>query len=125
MSEQVRGKPMKLSIQVETHDSNLVSNLFESARSISGQTQKTISEEVTMRFEGLEVSLAIDVPSIITATLYIGEHVALPIAVTVLSRYLYDKLRRRRDNKLRINGTQVEINAEKIEQLIIVNLKEG
>jgi len=37
---------------------------------------------------------------------------------------LYDKLKERKDNKLRINNTSVEINAERIEQLIINILKE-
>jgi hypothetical protein len=122
MSERPRGKPMELSIEIETHDDRLVFNLFESLDRVSAGQTKTIGKEVTMRLEGGRIREAVDVPSIIYATAFIG--VVLPTVAHLLSQYLYDKLKDRRDNKLRIKDTQVEINAEKIEQLILIILKE-
>ena len=34
---------------------------------------------------------------------YVGEHVVLPVAVSLTAKLLYDKLKERRDNKLTIN----------------------
>jgi hypothetical protein len=116
---------MELSIEIETQDVGLGFYLFEAKDRVeSGKTQKTISEDVIIRYEGEQVALAEAFPTIVKITAYIGEHVVLPLAVGFLSRYLYDKLKEKKDSKLRINGTQVEINAEKIEQLIIVILNQ-
>ncbi|MGD0645543.1 MAG: hypothetical protein ABSA75_11625 [Candidatus Bathyarchaeia archaeon] len=53
----------------------------------------------------------------------IAEYYVLPVAATLTANYLYDKLKGRKDKPITINEEQVEINAENIEQLIIINLK--
>lgn len=63
-------------------------------------------------------------PLVIKVSVYIGEQVVLPIVVSLLSAYLYDKLKERKENRLGIKGTQIEINTEKIEILILIKLKE-
>ena len=67
---------------------------------------------------------AIGFPELYNFGIYLSEHVALPIAVAVLSRYLYDKLKDRKNTEITINNTSIEINADKIEQLILIILKE-
>ncbi len=61
-------------------------------------------------------------PSWVILTIEIGKNVALPLAVGILSSYLYDKLKNRKDTKVIINNQQVEINAIKIEKLILTNI---
>jgi len=55
----------------------------------------------------------------------IGEGIAIQVAATLIAKYLYDKLKDRKDTNLTINYKSVEINAEKIEQLIINIEKEN
>jgi hypothetical protein len=124
MSERLRSNPTELKMEVETHDDTLGFKLFESPERLSYGQTKTICDDVFLRAEGGKIFEALDFPSILYATACFGKNVVLPIAVSLLSSYLYDKLKERKDNKLRINGTQVEINAEKIEQLILIILKQ-
>jgi hypothetical protein len=47
------------------------------------------------------------------------------ISAQLIARYIYDKLKDKKEEvkELSINGQSVEINAEKIEQLILVSVK--
>jgi len=114
---------MELSIEIETFDNMLAFNLFDVTR-ISDKIEKSITEGISVRYESTLIRKAEGFPEVVNIALFIGEHVALPITVSIVSRWLYDKLKERKDNKLMINNTSVEINAEKIEQLIINILKE-
>lgn len=49
----------------------------------------------------------------------IGANLAVAVAAHLIARFLYDRLKVGKDNRLTINDNSVEINAEKIEQLII------
>jgi len=113
---------MKLEIGIEIHDPKLVSELFETNKTNVGQ-KKVIAEGVSIQIKNYYARDAVDLPTILNTVVYIGENVALPIAVAVLSRYLYDKLKARKQSKVTINNIPVEINAETIEQLIINLLK--
>jgi hypothetical protein len=55
---------------------------------------------------------------------FIGANIVIPIAVNLIARFLYDVLKDDKDSKLMINDKPIEINAEKIEQLIINISKE-
>jgi hypothetical protein len=55
---------------------------------------------------------------------FIGANIVIPIAVNLIARFLYDVLKDDKDSKLVINDKPIEINAEKIEQLIINISKE-
>jgi len=114
---------MELNIEIETYDKMLSSDLFETTKFSAGQTKRIIAEGISIRYEGGMIRKAVDFPEIINIALTIGEHVVLPIAVGILSRYLYDKLKDRKASKVTINHTQVEINADKIETLILEILK--
>jgi hypothetical protein len=125
MGENTKGsKPIELKMEIETHDDTLGFKLFESPESVSFGQTKTICDDVFIRAEGGRIFEALDFPSILYATAFVGTNIVLPMAVSLLSNYLYDKLKERKDNKLKINGTQVEISTEKIEQLILIILKQ-
>ena len=114
---------MELDIGIEIRDHKLVSELFETNTTHVGQ-KKVIAEDVSIQIKNYFAREAVDFPTIVNIVAYIGEHVALPIAVGVLSRYLCDKLKDRKESKVTINHIPVEINAQKIEQLIINIVKE-
>jgi hypothetical protein len=113
---------MELEIAIEIRDPELIRDLFESTE-FSEPPKKTITEGVYIQLRSYTAREALDFPTIVNVTAYIAEHVALPMAVAVLSRYLYDKLKDRRNSKTTINQIPVEINAEKIEKLIVEILK--
>jgi hypothetical protein len=109
---------MELEIGIEILDPKLVSDLFETTKPSVSQ-EKTIAEGVSIRIKNYYSRDAVDLPTILNIIARISEHVALPIAVGILSNYLYDKLKKRKNRKVMINYIQVEINAEKIKELII------
>jgi hypothetical protein len=115
--------PMELEISVEKRDQNLEKDLLETAQPRVGE-KKIIVEGVSIRIKNYFGRDTIDLSTILNIVADIGEKVALPIAVGVLSRYLYDKLKDRKESKVTINHIPVEINARKIEQLIINIVKE-
>ena len=110
---------MELEIGIEILDPELESDLFESTES----REKIITEGVSIRFKNYKIREIVDYPTIINIAVYIAEHIALPVAAGVLSRYLYDKLKDRENQKITINNIPVEVNAEKIENLIIQILR--
>lgn len=75
----------------------------------------TIKEQLTAR----EIQT-----SIVDWLVFIGEHVGFPLTVGLFARMLYDILKDRKDNELRINGLRVEIDAQEIERIIINASKE-
>jgi len=109
---------MNLEIGIELRDRNLVKDLFETPQPKVGQ-EKIIGEGVSIRIKNYFARDTVDLPTTLNIVAYIGEHVALPIAVGVLSKYLYEKLKDRKESRIIINYTPMDINAEKIEQLIL------
>lgn len=97
---------MKLDISVRSSDPNVHSKLAEAniADGITIQQKKTLREMVNPPIDYL---------------VFIGLNVGLPIAVSLIANFLYDVLKGKKDNELTINNKSVEINTEKIEQLII------
>lgn len=114
---------MELEISIEKRDRNLEKDLFETPQPRVGE-KKIIVEGVSIRIKNYFGRDAVDLPTILNVVADIGEKVVLPIVVGVLSRYLYDKLKYRKESKVTINYVPVEINAQKIEQLIINIVKE-
>lgn len=97
---------MKLEISVRSSDPNVHGKIREAkiADGITIQENKTLREIVNPPIDYL---------------VFIGVNIAVPIAVNLIARFLYDVLKGEKDNKLTINDKSIEINAEKIEQLII------
>ena len=122
-------KGMKLNLWIEQRDPKLLTDLFEIDKAqynevINGRQKKTVTEGVSIQYVKQYTCDSADMPSWAILSIEFGKNVALPIAVGILSNYLYDKLKDRKKSKVLINDQQVEINAEKINQLIIniVNL---
>ena len=113
---------MELTVEIETDDKRLETDLFESREFSAGETEKVITEGVSIRWEGVVFRKAVGFPEIINIALVIGEKVVLPIAVSIVAKWLYDKIKGRA-SKVTINYTVVEINADKIEKLILEKLK--
>jgi hypothetical protein len=114
---------MELEISIEKRDRNLEKDLFETPQPRVGE-EKIIVEDVSIRIRNYFGRDVVDLPTILNVVAYIGEHIAFPIAVSILSKYLYEKLKDRKESKITINYTSVEIDAEKIEQLILNMRKE-
>jgi hypothetical protein len=97
---------MKLNISVRSSNPNVHSKIAEAkiADGITIQREKTFREMVNPPIDYL---------------VFIGVNIAIPIAVNLIAKFLYDVLKAEKDNKLTINNKSIEINAEKIEQLII------
>jgi len=102
---------MELSISIRSSDPNVVTEI----------RRAKIAEGITIR-RRLVLREMENAP--IDFILYIGEHVVLPVAASLIARMLYDKLKGKKDNELTIQNQPVEINVEKIEQLIFISLKE-
>src|SRR3989337_3320418 len=112
-------KNMRLNMRIETPDKNLSYDLLETDHIQAYQTEKIITDGVSIRYEGQILREAISFPELFNFSIYVAEHVALPIAVGILSRYLYDKLKDKKETKIEVNYVYVEINAEKIENAIL------
>lgn len=90
---------------------------------------RNIESEITQaKIEGITIRRHLVIREIINPPIdfivYVGEHIALPIAASLIARFLYDKLKGKKETELIINNQPVEISAEKIEQLIIKIEKE-
>lgn len=94
---------MDLSIKVETKDNKLGSDLFET-ESLIYETEKEIADGLSIRFQGLKISLSADIPIVIQIVVLLGENIVLPTAASLLSSYLYDKLKNGRAKKVTINN---------------------
>jgi hypothetical protein len=105
---------MQLELSVESRDPN-----------VEGELTKTeIADDVSIHVKGHILREIVGIPELTDFVVYVGEKIALPVAAALLAKFLYDKLKDRQDNKLTINHKSIEINADKIEQLIIISLKE-
>lgn len=109
---------MELYIGIEIRDSKLVSDLFEATKISAGQ-KKEIGDGVSIQLRSCMAREAFDYPTILNIVAFIGTNVVLSLAVNVLANYLYDKLKDRKTSKVTINYKSVEVNVEKIEQLIL------
>ena len=104
---------MKLDIRIGSYDQN-VGNEISKANIANGIT---IERKFILR-ESVSAVIYSDF-------VFIIQNLAVPIAATLIANFLYDKLKRGKDNHLTINNQPIEINAEKIEHLIINIEKEN
>jgi hypothetical protein len=118
---------MKLDVWIEALDPKLIEDLFEVERSeykkiIMEKQKKIISEGISLQYKSHFCCDSVDAPSWLIISIEIGKNVALPVALGILSSYLYDKLKNRKNNRVVINNQPVEIDAKKIEQIILTNI---
>jgi hypothetical protein len=112
---------------IEVRDPNLLTDLFEIDKSqynevVNGRKKKIVTDGASIQYVSHYTCDSIDMPTWAILTIEIVKNMTLPIVVSILSKYLYDKLKSRKDSKVLINNQQVEIDAEKISHLIINNV---
>ncbi len=83
-----------------------------------------ISKGVSIRIEKRILCEAIDVPQIINLSLIIAHEYIQPVVLGMISAWLYDRTKKGKDNEISINGVQVEVDKEKILELLRKEIKE-
>lgn len=121
---------MKFDISIEEYDKNLRYDLFgiesKDINKVLAEKQKTIIDKgISLQYKHHVRCFAENVPSWIVITVEISKDVALPLAVGIISSYIYDKLKNRKNERVVIFNQTVEINAKKIEKLIIHNINQS
>jgi len=114
---------MEISLDIETFANHFENELLDS-NSLSKNTEKTLGEGVSIRYGFSVLRKSLDIPQWFNIILVVGQNVALPLAVNLFSNYLYDKLVRRKIDKVIINHSEVRTNREEIEELIRLIMKE-
>lgn len=114
-------------MRIEERDSRLIEDLFEIETSqynevTKNRQKKIISEGVSIQYQGHFCCDSTDTPSWLIISIEIGKNVVLPLALSILSSYLYDKLKDKKNSRVVINNQLVEIDAKKIEKLILTNV---
>jgi hypothetical protein len=123
-------KDMKLQLEIQGNDAfSIAEELFDSNSLQRGKTEKSLTDSVTMRYDGVPKRYAASVDSqtnfILQITIIIGQNVVLPVVMGLLSSYLYGKLKDKKTNSIKIGNTYIlQISAEEIGQVIINEAKE-
>jgi hypothetical protein len=112
------------SIEIETYGPmTILKDFFENKELLVGREIK-IDNGVSLRFDNVTFKEAIQVAEVIKLTLRLARDVVLPIALGVASNWLYDKIKDRRTQRVRINGIEVRINKKKIKELLAKEIRE-
>ena len=117
---------MSVDISIEELDRELVFDLFEVKgeevnKFLADKQKKDVSDGISFQYKYTEIRLSEAIPNILVITVEIGKNVVLPIALGILSNYLYDKLKNRKNKTISVNGKAVEIDPKKIGQAILTN----
>ncbi len=117
---------MEFDVWIEEHDRNLVHDLFgvdylDYNKVYVEKHKKMICEGVTFHYKHSYACDAENISSWMIITMEIGREVALPIALGVISNFIYDKLKDRKNQRIAINNQIVQLDAKQIEQAILTN----
>lgn len=116
-------KVKEATIRLESSDQALITDLFSSSKVTSGH-EIEIEKGISLRYERLTIREAVDFPPIIEITLVLAKDVVLPIGLGVFSNWLYDKIKHRHVKKFRIGDFEVEIDKDKIQEMLLKEIKE-
>jgi hypothetical protein len=121
----IDGISMNFDLWIEASDFNLLPNLFELQPSeynkiVLEKQKKVVSEGISLQYKSHYSCDSVDTPTMVIISIEIGKEIALPIALGILSSYLYDKLKER-TSTLVINGKKTKIDKKEIERLILLN----
>lgn len=86
--------------------------------------QIEISKSIFIRLDGATFCESIDVPTFIRISVIVGREVILPIASGIVSSWLYDKIKDKKAYRININGLRVELDKDKIADLLRQEIKE-
>ena len=109
---------MELEIEIETFDKKLDFDLFEAKERFERGMKTKIAEDILARYERTDVCLAVGLADVIHFAITIGRNTAIGVVSGIISDWLYDKLKERKVEKLRIERTEVEIDRSQIERII-------
>jgi hypothetical protein len=117
---------MERSLRIEVHARGIRSmpDIFQG--SAKGQREQ-LADGITIRNDGTHESKAVDFPAVIHLTLEFAERGAEAVGFGVIATWLYDKLNGhvhpdRRDEKLVIEHTEVEVEEGAIKRVITERL---
>src|SRR3990170_2435295 len=86
--------------------------------------QIVVSKDVFIRFDGAIFCESIDAPTFIQISVIVGRDAILPIALGIVSNWLYDKIKEKKAYKININGLRVELDKDKIADLLKQEIRE-
>lgn len=116
---------MTRTIRIEVHarDIRLRPDLFGYNRTIGLGSQAEVAEGVTITDGGSHETPAVDIPAIMQFTLEVCERRLEAIGTGFIATWLYDKVKgrihpERRDEKLVIERTEVELDEGAIKRII-------
>jgi len=115
---------MEASIEIETFDTLEITKDFFREEKLRTGSEIEIAKGTFLRFEGLIGRETIGVPDILQLTLIIATHVALPIALNVAANWIYDKVKERRAEKIRVGDNEVQVTLDKIRDVLTEEIKE-
>ena len=116
---------MEVKIEIETNDKRLDFDLLETKDSISRGMEKQIAKGVLVRYEGTGFRKATGFPDIIHITIAIAEGMSIGIASGLISAWLYDKLKGKSVEKIRIERIEVTLNKGEIERILMEKIKKS
>jgi hypothetical protein len=113
----------EVSIAIEGSSNFFYPDFLKDGR-IQVGNQIELSKNVNVRFDGAVFCESVDAPTFIQISFVIGRDVVLPIALGLVSNWLYDKVKEKKAYKINIDGSTVELDKNKILELIKKGLKE-
>lgn len=115
---------MEVKIEIETFNKQLDFDLFETKERLARGMEIKIADGISARFEGTEFHLAIGFPDLVHFTITIGKDLAIGVASGIISAWLYNKLKGRKVEKLRIERTEVNIDKGEIKRILMEKIEE-
>lgn len=110
---------MNVKIEIETFDKQMSFDLFETKERLARGMKIEIAHNISARFESIGFREAIGFPDLIHFTVTIGKDVAIGVACGIISAWLYDKLKERKVEKLKIERTEVSIDKGEIKRILM------
>ena len=111
-------------IEIETFDTGALAKDFFREGKLHAGSEIEIAEGTFLRFEGITLREAVNVPEIFRLTLIIARDIVLPIALGIASNWLYDKIKKKRTQKIMIEGKETQIDIDKIKEVLMKEIKE-
>jgi len=113
---------MEIRVEIETFDKDLDFDLF-GTKTLSKGMQKTIAEGVSVAYEYTEYRKAVGFADIIHVIVTIGRDVPIGVAAGLIATWLYDKLKGRKVEKLKIERTEIEVDKGEIKRVIMEKIE--
>ncbi len=91
---------------------------------IHQRTEIELSKGITLRYDQAIFCESVDAPTFIQISLIVGKDILLPVALGLVSSWLYDKIKEKKVYKILINGIEAELDKQKIMELMNQEIKE-